>query len=109
MRNEKDGVVLASIVAKETTNSEWSGLGSGLGFGTNGVGMVVGGMSGTKQEQTQRASDFEAPQKSEFNWWAVWGPMIALAIIGVLLFCSSWAMDFLNSGVDTNNLSSTAD
>ncbi|EAV7022655.1 hypothetical protein ABJD62_004339 [Salmonella enterica] len=84
MRDPKEGVALAAIVAKETTEGKWSGTGGGLGFGTGGLGLFVGGMSGTKREQSQRAKDFEAPPKASFNWLYVFGPFIALLVVAVL-------------------------
>lgn len=74
MRNAKEGVALAAIVAKETTEGKWSGTGGGLGFGTGGLGLFVGGMSGTKREQSQRAKEFEAPPKASFNQTDAAGP-----------------------------------
>lgn len=95
MRNAKDGVALASIVAKETTSGQWSGTGGGLGLGTGGVGFFIGGMSGTKHEQTQRAKEFEAPAKPTFNWKYVFGPLMAILGIGILVGFSSRFTMFL--------------
>ena len=85
MRNEKDGIALAAIVAKETTTGEWSGMGGGLGLGTGGIGVFVGGMSGTKFEQTQRAKEFEGPKDAKYNLKNVYGPILSLGIGGVLI------------------------
>ncbi len=84
MRDPKEGVVLAAIVAKETTDGKWSGTGGGLGFGTGGLGLFVGGMSGTKREQSQRAKSFEAPPKASFNWLYVFGPFLFLLAVALM-------------------------
>lgn len=55
MRNANEGISLAAIVAKETTTGKWNGTGGGIGLGTGGIGLFIGGVSGSKQEQTQRA------------------------------------------------------
>lgn len=56
MRNANEGISLAAIVAKETTTGKWNGTGGGIGLGTGGIGLFIGGVSGSKQEQTQRAN-----------------------------------------------------
>ncbi|EMM4514138.1 hypothetical protein WAQ86_004768 [Salmonella enterica] len=81
MRDPKEGVALAAIVAKETTNGQWSGLGGGLGIGTSGPGLFVGGMAGTKSEQSKRAAEFDAPEKPKFRLSSVYGPVILFAAI----------------------------
>jgi hypothetical protein len=83
-RNPGDGVSLASIVAKETTEAKWRGSGGGLGFGTGGIGVFVGGMSGTKREVSQRAKELQPPPESSFNWGYVYGPALGMIGMGVL-------------------------
>ncbi|EPN9162975.1 hypothetical protein ACT4EA_004171 [Escherichia coli] len=83
MRNPNDGITLAAIVAKETTTGEWSGTGSGIGFGTGGMGFLVGDMSGTSRDQTQRAKEFEGPQETSYSLLNVYGPMIVLIAVGM--------------------------
>lgn len=39
---------LAAIVAKETITGKWSGTGGGLGLGTGGLGLFVGGAARRK-------------------------------------------------------------
>lgn len=95
-RNPKDGVTLASIVARETTDGKWSGIGGGIGLGTGGVGLFVGGMSGTKREQTQRAKTFEAPAKSGFNWLYVYGPIIGMVAVGVMIRMSTGFVEVIH-------------
>lgn len=84
MRTVTDGVPLAAIVARETTEGQWSGSGAGVGIGTGGLGVFVGGMSGTKREQTLRAKAFQAPATTEFNWLRVIAPLILLIFTGFL-------------------------
>ncbi|EDL4521518.1 hypothetical protein CTQ51_13455 [Salmonella enterica subsp. enterica serovar Infantis] len=96
MRDPKEGVALAAIVAKETTEGKWSGTGGGLGFGTGGLGLFVGGMSGTKREQSQRAKDFEAPPKASFNWLYVFGPFIALLVVALLFKFGASFSEFMS-------------
>lgn len=97
-RKPSDGVALASIVAKETTEGKWSGSGGGLGLGPGGLGLFVGGMTGTKRDQTLRAKEFQPPKKDEFRLMKVVGPMVALAAFGLLFSCSG---QVLNSVADT--------
>ncbi|EOK4891186.1 TPA: hypothetical protein ACH7DN_002789 [Escherichia coli] len=59
MRNANEGISLAAIVAKETTTGKWNG--------TGGIGLFIGGVSGSKQEQTQRAKNFESPSLKRKN------------------------------------------
>ncbi|EIC0560675.1 hypothetical protein K9245_004588 [Salmonella enterica subsp. enterica serovar Heidelberg] len=98
MRDPKEGVALAAIVAKETTDGKWSGTGGGLGFGTGGLGLFIGGMSGTKREQSQRAKNFEAPPKASFNWWYVFGPFIGLLAVGILFKIGASFSEVMNDG-----------
>ncbi|HGA7692118.1 TPA: hypothetical protein ACITFF_001811 [Salmonella enterica subsp. enterica serovar Virchow] len=98
MRDPKEGVALAAIVAKETTDGKWSGTGGGLGFGTGGLGLFVGRMSGTKREQSQRAKNFEAPPKASFNWWYVNGPFIALLAFAFLFKVGAGFSEFVSVG-----------
>lgn len=98
MRNAKEGVALAAIVAKETTEGKWSGTGGGLGFGTGGLGLFVGGMSGTKREQSQRAKEFEAPPKASFNWLYVFAPLILLLGIAAMFGFGSSFVQFMSDG-----------
>ncbi|EHJ2538604.1 TPA: hypothetical protein J8E98_004905 [Escherichia coli] len=95
MRNEKDGIALAAIVAKETTTGEWSGMGGGLGLGTGGIGVFVGGMGGTKFEQTQRAKDFEGPKDAKYSLKNVYGPILSLGIGGVLIGVAAQFTSFM--------------
>lgn len=85
MRDAKEGVSLAAIVAKETVEGTWSGSGAGLGFGTGGLGLFVGGMSGTKREQSKRAKEFAAPPQTTFNWGYVYGPILVLVFVATVL------------------------
>lgn len=85
MRDAKEGVSLAAIVAKETVEGTWSGSGAGLGFGTEGLGLFVGGMSGTKREQSKRAKEFAAPPQTTFNWGYVYGPVLVLVFVATVL------------------------
>ncbi|WDK04528.1 hypothetical protein [Xanthomonas campestris] len=78
MRTATDGVSLASIVAKETSEGSWTGSGAGVGVGTGGFGVFVGGMSGTKREQTLRAKEFQAPARAKYNWMRVIAPILVL-------------------------------
>ncbi|HHM6473255.1 TPA: hypothetical protein ACRNL1_005379 [Pseudomonas aeruginosa] len=98
MRNANEGVALAAIVAKETTEGTWRGSGGGLGFGTGGLGLFVGGMSGTKREQSQRAKEFEAPPKASFNMLYVFGPLLGLMFIGVMFGVAAPMLDFISAG-----------
>ncbi len=98
MRNAKEGVALAAIVAKETTEGKWSGTGGGLGFGTGGLGLFVGGMSGTKREQSQRAKEFEAPPKASFNWLYVFAPLILLLVVAAMFGFGSSFVQFMADG-----------
>jgi len=83
MRSANEGVALAAIVTKETTDGKWSGSGGGLGFGTGDIGLFVEGSS--KREQSQRAKAFEAPPKA-FNWSFVFVPVTLLAFVFVVFF-----------------------
>lgn len=98
MRNANEGVALAAIVAKETTEGTWRGSGGGLGFGTGGLGLFVGGMSGTKREQSQRAKEFEAPPKASFNWLYVFAPLLLLLAIGAMFAFGSNVVQFISAG-----------
>ena len=73
MRNANEGISLAAIVAKETTTGKWNGTGGGIGLGTGGIGLFIGGVSGSKQEQTQRAKNFESPKEEEYSLLNVYG------------------------------------
>ncbi|OAT35696.1 hypothetical protein M988_4393 [Hafnia paralvei ATCC 29927] len=90
-----DGVALSAIVAKETTTGKWSGSGGGLGLGTGGVGLFVGGVSGTKHEQTKRAEEFDSLPEEKFNWLYVYAPLLAMIGIGMLVSCGSQLSEFL--------------
>jgi len=59
--NPTDGVAIASVVVKGTTEGKWNGTGGGVGYGTGGLGLFVGGMSGSKTEQTLLAKELEMP------------------------------------------------
>lgn len=99
MRDTKEGVSLAAIVAKETVEGSWSGSGSGLGFGTAGLGFFVGGMSGKKREQSKRAKEFAAPPESSFNWGYVYGPVLILVFIATFL---KFGTGFVSAMSDSN-------
>ncbi|WP_193060887.1 hypothetical protein [Halomonas sp. 3A7M] len=83
-RNKSEGVSLAAIVAKETTHGKWSGSGGGIGFGTGGIGLFVGGMSGTKTDQSIRAKELKGPDKPSFNWWYIYAPAFALIFAAIV-------------------------
>lgn len=51
MRNANEGISLAAIVAKETTTGKWNGTGGGIGLGTGGIGLFIGGVSGSKSQK----------------------------------------------------------
>ncbi len=105
MRNASEGVALAAIVAKETTEGKWSGSGGGLGFGTGGLGLFIGGMSGTKREQSQRAKEFEAPEKPAFNWFYVWAPLFAAVAIALFFWLATGAVSLLGGSDGGTQLS----
>ncbi|MCU6344907.1 hypothetical protein KSU16_23210 [Escherichia coli] len=105
MRKANEGVSLAAIVAKETTTGKWSGLGTGIGLGTGGIGLFIGGMAGSKQEQTQRAKNFESPKpkEEEYSLLNVYSPIIKVLVLGVIFGFSARFFTFLsdtNSGFD---------
>ncbi len=105
MRKANEGVSLAAIVAKETTTGKWSGLGTGIGLGTGGIGLFIGGMAGSKQEQTQRAKNFESPKpkEEEYSLLNVYSPIIKVLVLGVIYGFSARFFTFLsdtNSGFD---------
>lgn len=105
MRKANEGVSLAAIVAKETTTGKWSGLGTGIGLGTGGIGLFIGGMAGSKQEQTQRAKNFESPKpkEEECSLLNVYSPIIKVLVLGVIFGFSARFFTFLsdtNSGFD---------
>lgn len=102
-RNPQDGVSLAAIVAKETTNGAWSGSGGGIGLGSGGPGVFIGGMAGTKHEQTQRATEFSAPEKPEFSLVAIFRPAIAFIIVALLSTCAMQMADSPNEDVPATN------
>ncbi|PZT57943.1 hypothetical protein DNQ57_27115, partial [Escherichia coli] len=82
MRNANEGISLAAIVAKETTTGKWNGTGGGIGLGTGGIGLFIGGVSGSKQEQTQRAKNFESPKEEEYSLLNVYGSIIKVLDFG---------------------------
>ncbi|EIK0878092.1 hypothetical protein LJT71_004408 [Escherichia coli] len=105
MRKANEGVSLAAIVAKETTTGKWSGLGTGIGLDTGGIGLFIGGMAGSKQEQTQRAKNFESPKpkEEEYSLLNVYSPIIKVLVLGVIFGFSARFFTFLsdtNSGFD---------
>ena len=93
-RNPQDGVSLAAIVAKESVTGAWSGAGGGIGLGSGGPGVFIGGMSGTKHEQTQRAADFNAPEKPEFSFMTEFRPLLVFIIVAAL---STWTMNMADA------------
>ncbi|HAW0459846.1 TPA: hypothetical protein JLJ37_004473 [Escherichia coli] len=105
MRKANEGISLAAIVAKETTTGKWSGLGTGIDLGTGGIGLFIGGMAGSKQEQTQRAKNFESPKpkEEEYSLLNVYSPIIKVLVLGVIFGFSARFFTFLsdtNSGFD---------
>ncbi|EME4608262.1 hypothetical protein VYM41_003596 [Escherichia coli] len=99
-RSANDGISLAAIVAKETKKGTWSGTGGGVGLGFGGPGVFLGGMSGSKSEQTKRASDFEAPAETAFNWNYVLAPFYVMVTIAVLIKLAGGAVEiFHDTGV----------
>ncbi len=101
MRNANEGISLAAIVAKETTTVKWNGTGGGIGLGTGGIGLFIGGVSGSKQEQTQRAKNFESPKEEEYCLLNVYGSIIKVLVFGVLFGLSARLFTSLsNTGSD---------
>lgn len=101
MRNANEGISLAAIVAKETTTGKWNGTGGGIGLGTGGIGLFIGGVSGSKQEQTQRAKNFESPKEEEYCLLNVYGSIIKVLVFGVLFGLSARLFTSLsNTGSD---------
>ncbi|WP_249518068.1 hypothetical protein [Escherichia coli] len=96
MRNANEGISLAAIVAKETTTGKWNGTGGGIGLGTGGIGLFIGGVSGSKQEQTQRAKNFESPKEEEYSLLNVYGSIIKVLVFGVLFGLSARLFTFLS-------------
>lgn len=104
MRKPTDGIALAAIVAKETTNGEWSGTGGGIGLGTGGMGVFVGGMSGTRSDQTQRAKEFKGPQETSYSFLKANGPALKIVAFGVLCGLFAKGALLLGEGVpETDN------
>lgn len=99
MRNANEGISLAAIVAKETTTGKWNGTGGGIGLGTGGIGLFIGGVSGSKQEQTQRAKNFESPKEEEYSLLNVYGSIIKVLVFGVLFGLSARLFTFLSDTV----------
>ncbi|OIS90232.1 hypothetical protein [Brucella cytisi] len=89
MRDPKEGVSLAAIVAAETKDGEWSGAGGGLGLGIGGIGVFAGGATGSNREQSKRAQDFEAPEQSKFDWQSVYSPVIGAVMLGAIAIATS--------------------
>ena len=85
MRDSKEGIALAAIAAKETIEGTWRGTGGGIGISSGGLGLFVGGMTGTKTDRTLRAKEFRRPSRAEFNWWNVYGVAIIIIISAVLI------------------------
>ena len=79
------GPTIGSIVARETTHGTFEGGTSGLGFGTGGLGLFAGTVSGTTHSATDRARAMRAPQKASFNWSSVIGP-IAIAVFALVAY-----------------------
>ncbi|MEY2161387.1 hypothetical protein [Rhodanobacter sp. FW106-PBR-LB-2-11] len=88
------GVALGSIVGRETVDGTFSGSGTGVGLGTGGLGLFVGGVSGTTHQATARAQALRPPERPSFNWAFVIGPII-LAIL--VLVGAQFVPDFLRS------------
>lgn len=107
MRISTDGIALAAIVAKETTTGEWSGTGGGIGLGTGGMGFFVGGMSGTRSDQTQRAKEFKGPQETRYSLLNVSGP--AFVFLAAAVLCGLFAKAALTMGEGIPETSNSAD
>ncbi len=91
MRNPTDGIALAAIVAKETTNGG-SGTGGGIGLGTGGMGFFVGGINGTRSDQTG------------YSFFNVHGPALRIIAFGVLCGLFAKGALIMGEGVpETNN------
>ena len=82
MRLASDGIPIAAIVARETTDKAWQGTGSGIGFGTGGLGLMFGGVAGATTEQSNRARGFTLPDVADFRLSRTLGPFFN-AIIGI--------------------------
>lgn len=91
MRNPTDGIALATIVAKETTNGG-SGTGGGIGLGAGGMGFFIGGISGTRSDQTG------------YSFFNVHGPALRIIAFGVLCGLFAKGALIMGEGVpETNN------
>lgn len=97
MRKATDGVSLAAIYAKETTEGRWSGGGTGIGIDADGIGLMGMSMSGTQRMQTKRAKAFEAPARSSFRMGYVLAPIILLLVAAVWIQLSSGFMEVMGS------------
>lgn len=100
MRDPKEGVSLAAIVAAETKDGKWSGAGGGLGIGLGGIGGFAGGATGSSHEQTKRAQAFEAPGQSEFDWKTVYHPAIVAFWLGIFTAVMTNIAKFFSGGVE---------
>ncbi len=85
MRLASDGIPIAAIVARETTAKAWQGTGSGIGFGTGGLGLMFGGVAGATTEQSNRARGFTLPGVADLNLSSTLGPFFgAIIFIGII-------------------------
>ncbi len=80
MRQASDGIPIAAIVARETTDKTWQGTGSGIGFGTGGLGLMFGGVTGATTEQSNRARGFTLPDVARERWFWALGPIIGVVV-----------------------------
>lgn len=91
------GVALGSIVGRETVDGTFSGSGTGVGLGTGGLGLFVGGISGTTHQATARAQALRPPERPSFNWALVIGPIL----LAIFAFAGAEIVpDFMHSLAD---------
>ena len=91
------GVALGSIVGRETVDGTFSGSGTGVGLGTGGIGLFVGGVSGTTHQATARAQALRPPERPSFNWALVIGPIL----LAIFAFAGAEIVpDFMHSLAD---------
>ena len=91
------GVALGSIVGRETVDGTFSGSATGVGLGTGGLGLFVGGVSGTPHQATARAQALRPPERPSFNWAFVIGPIV----LAIFAFAGAEIIpDFLHSFAD---------
>jgi len=102
-RNPTDGIAIASIVAKGTIEGEWDGTGGGVGYGTGGLGLFVGGMSGSKTQQSLLAKELEMPDSIRAGSFSMaWLLLLALMIVAATAFLG-FGFVFLDPFISNNN------